>query len=131
MRKRKRIIPLDELVISIAENILKNRLRIVGKKNFLSLVKKELKKIDSRYTVPEKRFLKIIVSSNKIRIRLETKKGELKEKICPICGNKLEPMYFINVLGKKDIYGYKCGVCGIKIRKGYEMPRALIFEYRS
>jgi len=109
MRKK---IPNIELVKRIIYHTLK-RCGVVHTQDELSeLVLKELKKLNKKFTITPQRTRKIALQVDNIEITVKTKKSKkTKPKKCPVCGNKLTPIYAKNLLGEKIVVGFKCKVC--------------------
>ncbi|MCD6477525.1 MAG: hypothetical protein J7K87_00805 [Candidatus Aenigmarchaeota archaeon] len=105
-------IPDAELVKRIIYQTLRTRGIVHSQEELADIVKKELKKLNKRFTITPNRVRRIALQIGNIDITVRTKKSKKsKPKKCPVCGNKLTPVYAKNLLGKKIVVGFKCDVC--------------------
>ena len=105
-------IPKEELVKRIIYQILRKYGIIHTQEELANLVKDELKKINKSFTITPNRVRRIAIQIEGIDITVKTKKSKKnKHKFCPVCGNKLTPIYGKNLLNEKIVVGFRCGIC--------------------
>jgi len=109
MRKK---IPNSELVKRIIYYTLKRRGVVHTQDELAEIVKRELKKLNKKFTITPQRVRKIALLVDNIEIIVKTKKSKkTKPKKCPVCGNKLTPIHAKNLLGEKIVIGFRCDIC--------------------
>ena len=105
-------IPNSELVKRIIFYSMKKRGIVHTQDELADIVKRELKKINKNFTITPHRVRRIALQIENIEITVKTKRSKKsKPKKCPVCGNKLKPIYAKNLLNKRIIIGFKCNVC--------------------
>lgn len=122
-------IPKEELVKRIIYQMLKKRGVVHTQDELSEIVKNELKKINKRFTITPNRVRKIAIQIEDVNITVKTKKSKRsKPKKCPVCGNKLTPIYGKNLLGEKIVIGFKCNVCHYRGDEKFFAPMKYEFE---
>ncbi|MCD6367851.1 MAG: hypothetical protein J7L45_02070 [Candidatus Aenigmarchaeota archaeon] len=130
MKSKKKIkIPKEDLVKRIIYQTLKKRGIVHTQEELANLVKDELKKINKNFTITPNRVRRIAIHVDGVEITVKTKKSNLGEpKRCPVCGNKLTPVYGKNLLGEKIVLGFKCNVCNYRGDEKFFAPMKYEFK---
>jgi len=104
--------------------------KATSQSNLADLVNQKLKKVDSSYSVSEKRARMIALQIPGVHVTTTTKKGELPKK-CPSCGHSLRKVHMKNLKGKKLLVRLVCGRCGYTGRENRWEPQRYVFELRK
>ena len=122
-------IPNSELVKRIIYYSMKKRGVVHSQDELAEIVKKELKKLNKKFTITPHRVRKIALQIKNIEITVKTKKSKnTLPKKCPVCGNKLKPIHAKNLLGKKITIGFHCKVCGYHADEKFFAPMKYEFK---
>ncbi|HDI02698.1 MAG TPA: hypothetical protein ENF95_01025 [Candidatus Aenigmarchaeota archaeon] len=105
-------IPNPELVKRIIYYAMKKRGVVHTQDELAEIVRKELQKLNKKFTITPHRVRKIALQIENMEVTVKTKKSNKpKPKKCPVCGSKLKPIYAKNLLGEKVTVGFKCNIC--------------------
>ncbi len=122
-------IPNSELVKRIIFYSMKKRGVIHSQDELSEIVKRELKKINKKFTITPHRVRKIALQIENMEIKVKTKKSKKsKPKKCPVCENKLKPIYAKNLLNKRITVGFRCKVCGYHADEKFFAPMKYEFK---
>jgi len=122
-------IPNPELVKRIVFYSMKKRGVVHTQDELEEIVKKELKKLNKNFTITPHRVRKIALQIENIEITVKTKKSKKAEpKDCPVCENKLSPIYGKNLLGEKITVGFRCKACGYHADEKFFAPMKYEFK---
>jgi len=122
-------IPNSELVKRIIFYSLKKRGIIHTQDELAEIIKKELKKLNKKFTITPHRARKIALQIENVKIVVKTKKSmKTKPKKCPVCENKLKSIYAKNLLDKKVTVGFKCNVCEYHADERFFAPMKYEFK---
>lgn len=105
-------IPPEDFVKVIIFQVLIKKGIIHTQEELADVVEKELKKLNSEYSISPERVRRIALDMKELDVTVKTKKGGVnKPKKCPACGSGLKFLYARNLLGKNVIVGFKCKKC--------------------
>ena len=122
-------IPNSELVERIIFYSMKKRGIYHTQDELCEVVRRELKKLNKKFTITPHRVRKIALQIDKIKITVKTKKSRKNmPKKCPVCENKLNPIKAKNLLGKTVNVGYKCPVCKYHADEKFFAPMKYEFK---
>ena len=122
-------IPNQELVKRIIYYAMKKQGVFHTQDELCEVVKRELKKINKKFTITPHRVRKIALQIDNIKITVKTKKSKKDmPKKCPVCENKLKPIKANNLLGKKVTIGYRCPVCTYHADEKFFAPMKYEFK---
>ncbi len=123
------MIPNSELVKRIIYYAMKKRGIVHTQDELAEIVKKELKKLNKKFTITPQRVRKIALQVENMEVTVETKKSKKsKPKKCPVCENKLSPIFAKNLLGEKIAVGFRCKVCHYHADEKFFAP--MKYEFR-
>lgn len=122
-------IPNNELVKRIVFYTMKRRGIVHTQDELAELVKRELKKLNKKFTITPHRVRKIALRIDNMKITVKTRKSKnIKPKKCPVCENKLSAIHAKNLLGKTVTVGFKCKLCGYHADEKFFSP--MKYEFR-
>lgn len=122
-------IPKEDLVKRIIYQTLKRYGIIHTQEKLGEIVKKELKKINKKFTITPSRARRIAIQIEDVEIIVKTKKSKKdKPKDCPVCGNKLTHIHGKNLLDEKITVGFKCEVCHYQADEKFFAPMRYEFK---
>lgn len=88
----------------------------------------ELKKLNKEYTISMKRAKLLAVHSGFVKFDVKKKCSNKIVKKCPVCGDKMQEIKNLDLLGNEIIIGYKCKSCKYKGRIN-EVPARYKFYF--
>ena len=122
-------IPSEEILRFIIKEVLQES-KVPSQTELAVLVNQKLKKVDSSYSVSEKRVRLAALHTPGVRITTSTKKGRLPKK-CPSCSHSLRKTYTKNLKGKKLLVRLSCGKCGYAGKESRWEPQRYVFELKK
>lgn len=122
-------IPNSDLVKRIIFYSMKKRGIIHTQDELAEIIKRELKKLNRKFTITPHRARKIALLIENVEITVKTKKSrKSRPKKCPVCESKLSPIHAKNLLGKKITVGFKCRVCHYHADEKFFAPMKYEFK---
>ena len=122
-------IPNSELVKRIIFYTMKRRGIVHTQDELAEIVRRELKKLNKKFTITPHRTRKIALLIENMEITVKTKKSKkTRPKRCPVCESKLTPLYAKNLLGKKITIGFKCKLCHYHADEKFFAPMKYEFK---
>lgn len=112
----------------IIKEVLQER-KVSSQKELADLVNQKLKKVDSSYSISEKRARMAALELPQVKVSTSTKKGELPKK-CPSCGHSLKRIYMKNLKGKKLLVRLVCAKCSYVGKENRWEPNRYTFELK-
>jgi predicted RNA-binding Zn-ribbon protein involved in translation (DUF1610 family) len=119
-------IPKREVVKFVIKSVLHRR-TADSQQELVEMVNKELRKVDSEYSITGKRAREIALSIPEVKLTVSVKKGGLPKK-CPSCGSTLKRTWDRNLRGRKVLRDLKCTRCGYRGAAGKWLPRKYDFS---
>ncbi len=122
-------IPNSELVKRIIFYSMKRRGIIHTQDELAEIVRRELKKLNKKFTITPHRARKIALQIENMEITVKTKKSKkTKPKKCPVCESKLKSIHAKNLLGNKITVGFRCKICGYHADEKFFAPMKYEFK---
>lgn len=121
-------VPKRDIVQFIVKEVLQER-KVSSQKELAELVNQKLKRVDSSYSVSERRARLIALNIHGVSVTTSTKKGRLPKK-CPSCSHSLKKVYMKNLKGKKLLVRLFCTKCGYTGKESRWEPQRYAFEMR-
>lgn len=113
----------------IIKEVLQER-KVSSQTELAELVNHKLKRVDSSYSVSEKRARLIALQIPGVRVTTATKKGQLPKR-CPSCNHSLRKVHMKNLKGKKLLVRLVCSKCGYTGKENRWEPHRYTFEFRK
>jgi predicted RNA-binding Zn-ribbon protein involved in translation (DUF1610 family) len=121
-------VPKKDIVQFIIKEVLQER-KASSQTELAERVNSKLNKVDSSYSVSEKRVRMVALNIPGIRITTFTKKGRVPGR-CPSCGHAVKRIYTKNLKGKKLLLRMACAKCGYAGKQNSWEPQRYAFEIR-
>jgi len=118
-------IPQRDIVKFVLKESLQKR-KATSQKELVEIIKKGLRKGDSKYSITGKRA-RLIALQTKVKIKVNTRHGPVPNK-CPVCGHGLKRSYSKNLLGRKVLTGLSCSRCRYHGTEGKWIPSRYSFS---
>ncbi len=94
------------------------------------LAREVLRSIGSEFALSPKRARLIAAGSDRIKIRVFTRRSEERMKECPFCGRPLVEERGVDVYGRPTVGGRACEECEFRIDPGRRGPARYTFDLR-
>jgi hypothetical protein len=126
-------IPSDMEVLEAILSVKQYTGRIGTQEKFKELVQKELKEIDSAYTITGERLRKISISSGLVDIHSHVREsGTIRAlRVCPVCGSKVTAVKNMTIGGGKITSGFACSRCKYWTGRLKRTPVKYVFTFRK
>jgi tRNA(Ile2) C34 agmatinyltransferase TiaS len=121
-------IPKKEAVKFVIKSVL-HRHSASSQRELTVRVERELRKVDPKYSISEKRVRELTLTIPEVKIKTVTRKGRLPSR-CPVCGFPLKKTWAINLKGKRIMDGLRCRKCGYSGNQGIWSPGKYIFTLK-
>jgi hypothetical protein len=121
-------VPKKDIVQFIVKEALQER-KATSQSELAERVNIKLKKVDSSYSVSEKRVRLMALQIPGIKITTSTKKGQVPGR-CPSCSHGLKKIYMKNLKGKKLLVRLSCAKCGYMGKQNSWEPQRYVFELK-
>ena len=122
-------IPKREVVKFVLKSALRKR-KARSQEELVQAVNRELRKVDSGYSITGKRLREIAVSMPDVKIEVVTRKGRAPSR-CPSCGSQLRKSWDRNLVGRKILRSMTCQRCGYAGKTGKWSPGKYNFCVRE
>jgi ribosomal protein S27AE len=122
-------VPKKDIVQFIVKEVLQER-KATSQKELAERVNHKLKKVDSSYSVSERRARAAALKIPGVRVTTLTKRGRLPKK-CPSCSHSLQKVYMKNLKGKKLLVRLSCSRCGYTGKGNRWKPHRYVFELKK
>ncbi len=121
-------IPKTDTVQFIIKEVLQER-KVTSQKELADLVNRKLKKVDTAYSISERRARSAALQIAQVKVSTLTKKGQPPKK-CPSCGHSLKRIYTKNLKGKKLLVRLVCAKCSYTGKENKWEPQRYSFELK-
>ena len=121
--------PKKDIVQFIIKEVLQER-KASSQTELAERVNSKLKKVDSSYSVSERRARGVALNIPGVRGTTSTKKGQPPKK-CPSCNHPLRRIYMKNLKGRKLLVRLACARCGYMGKQNSWEPQRYMFELKA
>lgn len=123
-------LPSKEEVEHAIAAVLRREKKLPSESRFLSLVRRELKRKDTDYTISHERLRRIALCSGLCKVTIHTREaptGRVMSR-CPVCNTKVNPVKNETIFGGTVTLGFECPFCGYWTGMKRRVPQRYVFS---